>query len=258
MTNRAGWRTSVVLLLACLAAAPACARTLAEVKARGVLSLCANPDALPHSSRTADPPGFQIEIGRALAEALGVPLQAEWIVPRIRAGLVDCDILLDMIAADGVERGPVRVSRPYQRSGVVLAYRTSGAAVRGIADVPAAWRVGVMVNSLASKLLGERGIRTVPFSFEQDLIDDLAKGDIDAGAVSAPTIQYFIRQHPQAGLRYAAVDETEPELRWNLAVALRRSDNALVDAVNAALDRLAQDGTLQRIYARYGVDYQRP
>ena len=43
-----------------------------------------------------------------------------------------------------------------------------------------------------------------------------------------------------------------------LAVGLRRSDDALQDAVNVALDKLIGDGTLARIYAQYGVQYRRP
>ena len=40
----------VALLLAPLLSEPAGARTLAEVQARGEVSMCANPDALPHAS----------------------------------------------------------------------------------------------------------------------------------------------------------------------------------------------------------------
>ena len=50
----------------------------------------------------------------------------------------------------------------------------------------------------------------------------------------------------------------EPELRWNLAIALRRSDPAMLNAVNAALKKLMDDATLARIYGRYGVEYRRP
>src|SRR5439155_1547858 len=73
------------IAVAWLAAAPVTARTLAEVQARGVISLCANPYSLPHSSNQPGAPGFQIEIGRALAQALGFPLQVDWIVARMRA-----------------------------------------------------------------------------------------------------------------------------------------------------------------------------
>jgi ABC-type amino acid transport substrate-binding protein len=41
-------------------------------------------------------------------------------------------------------------------------------------------------------------------------------------------------------------------------VGLRKSDRALVDAVNGVLDQLLADGTLTRIYAKYGVEHRRP
>jgi ABC-type amino acid transport substrate-binding protein len=250
---------SIPICLALLFAVHSSARTLAEVRARGSISMCANPDALPHSSKRADMPGFQIEIGHALAKELGLPLEIDWIVPRMRASLVDCDLLLDTIALPEIQRGPIKLSHPYQQSGVALGLRPGNEAIHGFADLtPGRQRVGVMVDSLASVILGKRGVRTVPYSFESDMVDDLARGDIDAAAVSPATIAYYIHAHPEAHLAYVHAYDTEPELAWNLAVGLRRSDDALLDAVNAALDKLIADGTIERIYERYGVEYRRP
>jgi polar amino acid transport system substrate-binding protein len=247
------------LALMLLSLGNAQARTLAEVRARGTISMCANPDALPHASKREDLPGFQIEIARALAEGLGVPLEIDWIIPRVRANLVDCDILLDTIASPDVDRGPIKLSHPYQKSGVALALRPGNEAVHGFQDLtPGKQRVGVMINSLASAILGKRGVRTVPYSFETEMVEDLARGDLDACAVSPATIAYYIHAHPDAKLTYVHAYDSEPELRWNLAVGMRRSDPALVDAINVALDRMIADGTVERIYTRYGVDYRKP
>ena len=81
-------RALVVAVLGVCLAAPLPARTLAEVKARGTLSMCANPDALPHSSQRADPPGFQIEIGRALAATALAPPDELVDVVRVRTARV--------------------------------------------------------------------------------------------------------------------------------------------------------------------------
>jgi len=247
------------LALALITAAPhAGARTLAELTARGMVSQCANPDALPHSSRQPDQPGFQIEIGRALAQSLGLAHQVDWIVPRLRASLVDCDWLLDTIVAPDLARGPLRVSRPYQRSGVALALRGDVAPATGFDDLAPGLRVGVMVSSVASKLLGQRGVRTVPYAFEAEMVGDLARGDLDGCAVSPATIAWYVHEHPQAGVRVVPVYEREPQVAWLLAVGMRRSDDALVEAVDRALARMIDDGTLARIYARYGVEYRKP
>jgi polar amino acid transport system substrate-binding protein len=251
-------RAALLALTAMAMHLPAEARTLAEIQARGMLALCANPDALPHASNRPDAPGFQIEIGRALSAALNVQLHIDWIIPRLRANLVECDMLLDTIVDPATQRGPVRLSVPYQKSGVALALGAGNDAVRRFDDLAPDKRIGVMINSLASKLLNQRGLRTVPYAFEGDMVADLAKGEIDAAAVSPATIAYYIRQHAGAPLRYVHAYDAEPELRWDLAVGLRRSDDALVAAVNTALAGLMRDGTLARIYGAYGIEHRQP
>ena len=252
------WQFLLIPVLTLTAAGPIAARTLADVKLLGVISMCANPDSLPHASNRPDAPGFQIEIGRAVAAALGVQLQVHWIIPRMRAGLVDCDMLMDSIVDPVTQRGPIKLSQAYQKSGVALALRAGNDTVQRFQDLPPQRRVGVMTNSLASKLLNQRGLYTVPYAFESDMVADLAKGELDACAVSPATIAYFIHSHTGSGLRYVHAYDAEPELRWDLAVALRRSDDSMVDAVNDALARFMRDGTLARIYATYGVEYRQP
>ena len=71
------WRARFAVASLCAGAVFAVAtqasgRTLAEVKALSTMTLCANAEALPYSSKNPDLPGFQLEIGRALAEGLGL------------------------------------------------------------------------------------------------------------------------------------------------------------------------------------------
>ena len=53
-------------------------------------------------------------------------------------------------------------------------------------------------------------------------------------------------------------EDAMPDLAWNVAVGLRRPDDAMREAIDAALDRLSDDGTIAQIYGRYGVSVQRP
>ena len=71
-------------------------------------------------------------------------------------------------------------------------------------------------------------------------------------------MSYYIRQHPDSGLRLAYAFDGEPGLDWEVSVGLRKSDQALVDAVNSVLDQLIADGTLTAIYQRYGVEHRVP
>jgi ABC-type amino acid transport substrate-binding protein len=241
-----------------LIAADVHARTLAEVKALGAISLCANPDALPYSSKAADTPGFQVELAREIATGLGLSLNVEWILPRRRARVVNCDMLIDSVNDPEVQAGRVLLSEPYQKSGVALGLSRGAEPVADYRQIPQGQKVGVMINSVASVTLGKAGVATSPYAFQSDMVEDLEKGQLYAIAVSSATMSYYISRHPDSGLRIAHAFDSEPDLTWEVSVGLRKSDQALVDAVNGVLDRLLADGTLTRIYAKYGVEHRRP
>lgn len=241
-----------------LASEEVAARTLAEVQARKTISMCANPDALPYSSKSADDPGFQIELGRAIAADLGLPLETEWIVPRRRATTVNCDMMFDSLNDPKVYEGRLLLSRPYQKSGVALGLAREAGTLGNYRELQKGQKIGVMVNSVASVVLGKGGATTSPYAFQTDMIEDLAKGQLYGAAISAASLSYYIRRNPDSGLRLVYAFDGEPDMTWDVSVGLRKSDQALVDAVNKALDKLIADGTLAAIYARYGVEHRLP
>jgi polar amino acid transport system substrate-binding protein len=245
----------VALMAACAAAA---ARPLADVQVSKQLSLCANPNALPFSSERGVLPGFQIEIARALAQRMGLELQVLWIVPRYRASTVDCDMLMDTILSPGVEQRGLKPSMPYQVGGVGLVFTPGQSTVPDYKSLPAGMRVGVMMNSLASLVISRTPAAMVPFGFEEDMLEAVARGDVQAGAVSLSSAGYYNLRHPTQPLQVVRAQDHEPELRWQLAVGLRRADDALVNAVNAALKTLLDDGAIGAIYTRYGIEHRRP
>ena len=234
------------------------ARTLAEVKSLGSIVMCASPNALPYASEKPETPGFQIEIARAITEGLGVSLDLEWIVARRRRNLVNCDMMFDIANDPEVETGGARLSRPYQKSGVALALRRDAEDISTFAQLKQGQKIGVMAGSVASVVLGMAEKSTSPYAFQSDMVDDLQKGELYGAAVSTASLSYYIFQHPDSGLRVVNAFDNEPGLTWNVSVGLRKSDAALVDAVNAILDKLIADGTLTRIYAKYGVEHRLP
>jgi len=248
----------VCVALALPAAVEVQARTLAEVKSLGAISMCANADALPYASNNPQSPGFQIELGRALAAALGVQLNVEWIFPRRRANVVNCDMLFDTVNDPAVHEGRLLLSHPYQKSGLALGLRRDAEPISDFKELKKGQKVGVMVGSIAAMVLGQAGKSFSPYAFQSDMLEDLQKGAIYAAAVSAPTMSYYIYQRPDSGLRLARAFESEPMLTWDVSVGLRKSDEALLAAINQALDRLLDDGTVSHIYAKYGVEHRRP
>jgi ABC-type amino acid transport substrate-binding protein len=220
------------------------ARSLAVIRNLGVLSLCAHANSLPFASKTQDPPGFQIELGRALARRAGreapggvgrqrhpVPHRRLRHRPRYHR------------RARGAGGAPARALEGVSASGVGLAVRPDTPGVGKFEDLVGR-RVAVQSGSLAGMLLGQRGARLSAFGFEDDMVEAVIRGEVDAAAVSPATVGYFNLRHPEARLRFVHAYEAEPELRWDLAVGLRRADAPLREAIDGAIDRLMADGTV--------------
>jgi polar amino acid transport system substrate-binding protein len=252
---RLGIAAGLCLALSALPAAP---RSLDAIGQRGVLALCAHPNALPFASKHGDPPGFQIELGQALAAQLGVRLAQHWVINSFQYRRADCDIVLDAIAdKSALAEVGLRLSRPYYRSGVALAV-PGNSSVTSLDGLGAGRRVGVPVGSLVAMRLAQKGIETSPFAFEDEIMEALARHAIDAAAVTPAAIGWFNATHPDAPVRRIAAFADDPDLNWNVAVGMLRPDDRLKDGIDAALGHLIADGTIGRIYARYGVELQPP
>jgi polar amino acid transport system substrate-binding protein len=252
-------RAILALVASALIPAVASARTLEAIQARGTLSVCAHANALPFASRSHTPPGFQIEIARALARELGVELEVAWVTILYQRSVVNCDIVLDAIVDKDVQAdSPTKVSRPYQRSGIVLALPVSADGIKTFTDLGKGMRVGVQVGSLAQMVLSQRGLKTSPFGFEDDMIAEVAEGKLDGAAVTAASVGYFNLTHPEQKVRIVYAYEQEPQLSWNVAVGMRGSDAALRQKIDTAIERLLIDGTIRDIYARYGIEHRPP
>jgi polar amino acid transport system substrate-binding protein len=239
-------------------ASPAQARSLDAIRESGMLGLCAHPNSLPFASKAGDPPGFQVELGQALAHELAVSLRLDWIITQYQIRSANCDIVLDVIA-DREAQGEtnLRISKPYYRTGVALAVPATSQ-LTSFKSLDGHTKVGVQVGSIAAMIIGQRHVPTSTFGFEVDSLDALVNHEIDAAAVTPTMASYFNLTHPDKAVRILDRDENEADLNWNVAVGMVRPDDALRGAIDAALSKLRDDGTVERIYRRYGVTLQAP
>src|SRR5215468_1270415 len=217
------------------------ARPLAAIREGGTIGLCAHPNSLPFASKTAEPPGFQVELGQALAHELGVSLRLDWIITQYQMRSAGCDIVLDVIA-DREAQGETNlaISKPYYRTGVALAVPPDSK-LNSFKSLDANTKVGVQVGSVAALLIGQRHVPTSTFGFEVDSLEALANHEIDAAAVTPTVAAYFNLTHPDKLVRILDLDDTEPDLTWNVAIGMVRPDKELREAIDSALERLRAD-----------------
>jgi polar amino acid transport system substrate-binding protein len=247
-----------MLAFAAFATSPAATRGLSDIRASGAITLCAHPNSLPFASKDGRRHGFQVEMAEALARQLGVKLEQDWVITRYDISRTQCDIVMDSIADRQAQADTgLQLSKPYRRSGVALAVRGRDKAIRSLDDLGQR-KVGVLTSSLAAMTLDQHGIETVPGLFEDEMLAMVAKGEIGAAAVSPTSIGYYNLRHPGAKLRLVDVFNGDSDLAWNIAVGMRRPDGELRQAIDDALDRMVADGTIKRVYARYGVALEPP
>jgi polar amino acid transport system substrate-binding protein len=245
-------------LAAALAAAPASARALSDIKSSGVIVVCAHPNSLPFARKDGKRHGFQVEMAEALAKELGVKLERDWVITRYDLFRTQCDLVMDSIAdREAQAESGLQLSKPYRRSGVALAVRASDKKTRSLDDLRVR-KVGVLTSSIAAMTLDQRGIDTVPGLFEDEMLEMLVKGEVDAAAVTGTSIGYYNLRHPDAKLRLIDAFAGDADLSWNVAVGMRRPDAELIQAVDDALTRMVAQGTVKRVFAHYGVELVPP
>ncbi len=251
-------RFSLVALIVVLAAAGG-PRPYQDFRERGWVSACAPPNALPFGNRTGEPRGVRVDLAQAIADRLGVTLRVEWVTESVQRRRVGCDLVLDVfLDYQALKDARLIPTIPYQRTGVALALRPGLRLVERPEDLPEGARVAVLVRSLAQAVLGQRGVKTTPFGFEDEMLEAVARGEVDAAAASPASIGWFNHRHPDRRLVIAHLYEREPALAWDLAVGMRRGEREFRREVGKIVEDMLTDGTVARIYAAYGIEHRPP
>lgn len=271
-TPRPGWAKALAASLLgagalCTGAGSAAARPLDEMIASQRFSVCASDDALPYSSRDSAAPGFYLELARAIARELGLELHVDWIASSEQIRFTSCDAIMAVPASDeepateGVNPTAPRprlLTMPYMMVSTLLVL--PGPSANGVAAAALQrMHVAVPSGSVAHQLLNDRGVPVwVRFHNDAEILDAVSSGQADAGMVSQIGFGWYRKNHPATALVGLDKAVSGPGLRFNVAIALRRTNLATQQRVNAVLRKLRDDGSVAAILAKYGIDYLPP
>jgi mxaJ protein len=250
------------------AAAPA-----APAKQRTALRVCADPNNLPFSNQAGE--GFENRIAQLVGEELGLPVQYTWHAQRrgfiretLRAG--QCDLVVGVPSSFEL----VLPTRPYYRSTYVFVYRKdAGFDVASFDDpVLRTKRIGVHLvgddgaNTPPAHALASRGIiggnvrgymlygdysRPNP---PADILDALARGEIDVAIVWGPLAGWFApRQKVAMEIVPVSPQIDVPFLPfvYDISMGVRRDDPGLKADVEQVMARRRAD--IDAILDEYGV-----
>jgi quinoprotein dehydrogenase-associated probable ABC transporter substrate-binding protein len=271
---RGRWALLIILAIAgvTLAGLPAAAG-----EAGNELRICADPNNLPFSNDRNG--GFENAIAQLFAEETGQSVAYTWWAQRrgfirntLKAG--NCDVIMGVpVGLDMVE-----TTRPYYRSSYVFVSRSD----RQL-DISSMTDPLLRTLKIGIQLIGDDGFNTPPghalamqgvvenvvgYTVYGDyrrpnppaeILEAVARGEIDVAAVWGPLAGYFARESP-VKLTVVPITDTErfaPLLfQFDIAIGVRKGD----DKRKEELDQLISQNSRQiaQILGRFGVPVIEP
>ena len=234
---------------------------LARIKARGYLVIATEGDWSPWTfhDENNELVGFDIDLGKAIAEYIGVEARFEetnWdaILAGVDSGRFD-------IACNGVSVTDERsekytFSTPYIYAPTVLVVRGDNEDIQSFADLNGK-KTANTVSSIYAAIAEENGASVTGVDALMDTIQLVLQGRVDATLNSLMSINDYLLAHPDANLRIAA------EMSGDIVAVPVRKDadtETLVQAINEAIEALRANGRLAELSAQYfnGLDMTNP
>ncbi len=228
---------------------------LESIKKKGILTWGADaeggaPYVFPDPNRPERLTGFEADLAEALAGKLGVKavmVQNEWdqLIPGLERG--NFDIILNGLEITAEHQQHIAMSRAYYVYGQQIVLRKDSPELAELEALKGK-TVGVLSYSVAQRLLEKMGgvnVRVYPGNVESFI--DLKARRVEAVLLDLPIAIYYAQPDPALKLSGA------PFAFGYYGIGVRRGDASLLLALNKAIGDLYQDGTLERIYRKYGV-----
>ena len=204
--------------------------------------------------------GYEKEMVDALAQAMGrraefVPSEWETLVPALRRR--SFDVIVNGLEPTGDRAQQILFSNPYYVFQLQLTVRRDEDRIKSIDDCKNT-PVGTLGNTASSRLLEQRGIPLRTYADPVGAYRDLELGRIDAVVFDVPAEAFYARNNPK--LKPAG----PPFTRGYYVIGMRKSDEALKSEIDAAINKIIFDGTLEAILKKWGlwndaqVEFQAP
>ncbi len=258
--------------------------TLAEIREKGVLTVCMDVRNLPYSNADPELPGLNVEVAHLLAEELGVELELHWLNTLRDSLLADmlrghCDCVIgipieERAMSESIQLGKrVDFSKPYYGTGYVLVKRKNNQQLpKTLKDIKSE-TIGAEAGSIASDVLRQMGYNRRVYRSQIAVLNALQKGQIAYGCVWANVGWLIekgsrIQQTEQISTVYPELEIVEgyvPEsrLRWNVSIAFskdtpKRSTREFQDTVNKIIEDKWSEEKLKKLCEKYHLPYFAP
>ena len=234
---------------------------LAQIQARGTLIIGTEGNWYPWTDMDTEGNflGLDVEIGTRIAHELGVEpqfMKADWdaLLAGVDSGRFD--IICNGVGYTAERAEKYAFSTPYVYTRKVLVVRKDNEDIASVDDLKGKTTANSQGSTYAA--LGEQYGATVNYaSTLGETILLVEQGRVDATINAQISVDLYLTEHPEANIKVVQVlDTADP-----VAYPMRKGDDtaSLVEAVNAALQAMRDDGSLAEISLKYtGNDLTQP
>ena len=233
---------------------PASADDLTRIKAAGVLRIGTEGTYAPftYHDDAGKLTGFDVELGRAIAQRLGVKpqfIEGRW------EGLIGgldinrYDAVINEVAITGERKLKYDYSDPYITSHAVLIVASDNTTIKSFDDLKGRKSANTLTSNVG-RIAAAHGAQVIPAQGFDESIDLLVAGRVDATVNDSLSYLDYKKRSPNVQIKVVAVD-TSPDSSDKSAVLIRKGNPKLRMAIDDALAGMRKDGTYQRISLKY-------
>jgi len=225
---------------------------LSQIKERGYITIATEGDWAPYTYHDESNAlvGYDVEIGQAIAEYLGVEArfnEAPWdsILAGVEAGRFD-------IACNGVSYTPERAekynfSTPYLYTPSVLVVKNDNEQIKTVDDLKGK-KTANTISSIYAGIAEEYGAEVAGVDTLADTIQQVIQGRVDATINAKVSIEDYLKEHPDSPIKIVQYLDGDINV---FPVQKNESTDTLLAAVNEALQAMRDDGRLAELSVKY-------
>ena len=201
--------------------------------------------------------GLDIELGKALADKLGVEIEfqeAAWDSLLIGIDTERFDTVINSVSITDERAEKYDFSDPYYYEARHVVVRADDDSIHGPEDLNGK-KIATNTTNAFIPWYEEQGVEVIGVDTSGEAIDLLLSGRVDFVGTNVPVLNAYLQEHPDAAdkVKEAFVIPNSEDV---IAIPVRKGEPEFLDAINAALAELREEGTLKEISEKYlGGDY---
>lgn len=230
---------------------------LAQIQERGEIVIAMEGTWAPwtYHDASGELVGFDVEVGRQIAQALGVEaafVEGEWdgLLAGLDAGRYD--IMINGVDVTEERAEAYDFSEPYAYNRTAVIVSGDNTDITSMEDL-AGRHTANTISSTYAEVAEQYGAEVTGVDDLNQTFELLLSGRIDATLNAEVTFYDYMEAHPEANLKIACLD---PEAT-QVAIPFRKGEEtaSLREAVNQALADMRESGTLAELSEKYfGAD----